>query len=173
MTSKRSRNWKGGRFREPSGYIMIYRPNHPKCNQHGYVREHRLIYEESRNCCLVSWIEIHHINGNRSDNVWYNLRPLTKSAHSRLENTKDLTNRICSICSSKTTYINKKGLVVWNHINNQILCNKCYSKDYKRRNVEWFRKYMKYYDKYRRKRKVDLNTGIDNEINTYAQMRLV
>lgn len=76
-------NWRGGR-QIHNGYIISYKPDHPFADHHGYVREHRLIYEESRNCCLLSWIHIHHLDENRLNNTWYNLKPLTRSEHGRL-----------------------------------------------------------------------------------------
>ena len=38
-------HWNGGR-KNNNGYVMIYKPNHPNCDQQGYVREHRLVMEQ-------------------------------------------------------------------------------------------------------------------------------
>jgi hypothetical protein len=80
-------NWIGGRIKRSDGYIQILRPNHPSVRNRKwpYVFEHRLVYEESRDCCLLDWIHVHHKDGNRSNNVWYNLQPLTNLQHKKLE----------------------------------------------------------------------------------------
>jgi hypothetical protein len=49
--------------------------------------DHRIVYEEYYQCCLLPWIEIHHINGKRDDNRIENLQPLTKKQHRILEST--------------------------------------------------------------------------------------
>lgn len=53
----------------------------------GYIEEHRIVYEESRKCCLLPKTVIHHIDGKRANNVWYNLQPLNHAQHSAIENT--------------------------------------------------------------------------------------
>jgi hypothetical protein len=76
-------NWKGGRIVE-DGYIKIHMPNHPRAHR-GHVFEHILVYEDSRNCCVLPWGVIHHRDENKTNNVWYNLKGLpNKGEHSRL-----------------------------------------------------------------------------------------
>lgn len=123
-------NWKGGKTINNDGYIMIMKPDHPFCNYKGYIGEHRLVYEESHNCCLLPWIEIHHIDGNPSNNVWYNLTPMSKSEHARLSNIKDMSNLICCECNSNKTYLHrvKVGLrPLWYYKDGRPLCGKCQS----------------------------------------------
>jgi len=67
------------------GYWHIYKPHHPFAYADGYVREHRLVYEESRNCCLLPTANIHHIDGNRANNVWYNLILYSRGQHMSIE----------------------------------------------------------------------------------------
>lgn len=74
-------HWSGGKIKHSEGYIQIYNPNNPRCDSHGYVMEHRLVYEEYYKCCLLKWIDIHHINGNRQDNRIENLEAITRSEH--------------------------------------------------------------------------------------------
>lgn len=76
--------WKGGRFLSSDGYWLVLKPDHPKCDNDGYIREHRLIYEEYYKCCLLPWIHIHHINEIKTDNRIENLQALTPSEHSSL-----------------------------------------------------------------------------------------
>lgn len=72
--------WKGGRTKHTNGYILVYKPDHPFAHK-GYVYEHRIVYEEHYNCCVLSWIDVHHINGNKTDNRIENLITITRSEH--------------------------------------------------------------------------------------------
>jgi hypothetical protein len=42
---------------------------------------HRVIYEKHYNCCLLPYIEIHHIDGNSKNNTIENLMPVTALEH--------------------------------------------------------------------------------------------
>ena len=42
---------------------------------------HRIIYEKHYNCCLLPFIEIHHVDGNHSNNDITNLKPVTALEH--------------------------------------------------------------------------------------------
>ena len=73
--------WKGGRYVH-QGYILIYTPDHPRANQRGYVREHILVAEKAFNRVLLLDEEIHHIDGNRTNNEIGNLIVFkTKAMH--------------------------------------------------------------------------------------------
>lgn len=58
--------WKGGR-RIEDGYVMIKEWNHPHCNRHGYVREHRLVIERVLGRYLLPTEVVHH-KGDKTDN---------------------------------------------------------------------------------------------------------
>lgn len=145
--------WTKGRYQNDKGYIFIWKPNHPKCNNQGYVLEHRLVYEEYHKCCLLPWIEIHHKNEITSDNRIENLKPVTHKEHMQIHMTGnqirkgsglDRSNTFCSQCNSKETYINKKGRPVWfNDGNGGNLCNRCYNHLHKDRSAEYQRQYKK------------------------------
>jgi hypothetical protein len=66
-------NWKGGRIVRLSGYISIYKPEHPNANKKGYIYEHRLIMESIIGRYLLPNEVIHHIDGNPSNNDILNL----------------------------------------------------------------------------------------------------
>jgi hypothetical protein len=83
---KKHWNWKGGKIIDSCGYILIYKPNHPKSNNNGYIKEHRYVYEQYYNCCLLDWIHIHHIDENKQNNNINNLLPMTINDHSRIHN---------------------------------------------------------------------------------------
>lgn len=61
---KHSWNWKGGRVKDRSGYILVHlTPDDfffPMTNQRGYVREHRLIIARALGRNLHLWEIVHH-----------------------------------------------------------------------------------------------------------------
>lgn len=120
--------WNGGK-RIRNGYIQVLKRNHPRSDSDGYIMEHRLIFEEYNRCCLLPWIDIHHIDGNKSNNKINNLKPLSSSEHTKIHFKKDMSNRVCLLCKSKTTIINKKtGYYSWYKYHNGFICRKCYNK---------------------------------------------
>jgi hypothetical protein len=123
--------WKGGRTIDKRGYVKI-RKNGKR------VKEHRLIYEEYHKCCLLSWTIIHHTNGNTQDNRIENLEPMRQAQHIPLHHTKDMSDRFCYICKSKTTYVHKNGTPNWNISEFGYYCMKCYLKQYNRKHSSNF-----------------------------------
>ncbi len=78
-------NWKGGKVLS-NGYIMIYKPEHPKASPQGYILEHRLKMEEKMGRYLQNEEVVHHINGDRRDNRIFNLKlHKSNSGHFREE----------------------------------------------------------------------------------------
>lgn len=74
--------WKGGRFPDRNGYIYIWNPKHPFCNNRGDVFEHRLIVEKYIGRYLTKTELVHHIDENVSNNSPENLFVFeNKSAH--------------------------------------------------------------------------------------------
>jgi hypothetical protein len=137
-------NWKGGRILHGSGYILIYKPDHPFCTKLGYVMEHRLVLEEKLGRYLNKNEYPHHKNGIKTDNRPENIELVTHNIHMKIHNTgnkynkKDMTNRRCLLCYSKATETDKHGYQHWRKYNNGFICKKCW---------------MKIYDKKRRPRK--------------------
>ena len=80
--------WKGGRWVNPNGYVLLngYH-NHPR-NNNGRVFEHILVMEKHIGRYLRPEEVVHHINGNRSDNRIENLELFeSHSEHMKLEKT--------------------------------------------------------------------------------------
>ena len=74
MKGEKNPAWSGGRYIEPKkGYVMIRKPDHHRARQNGYVLEHILVMEKVLNRELKKGEEIHHRNGDRTDNRPENL----------------------------------------------------------------------------------------------------
>ena len=81
MTARRDKDsnfWKGGRI-NVSGYIKIFKPDHPNADVGGYVFEHRLVMEKHLGRYLTVKETVHHINHDKSDNRIENLQLMTQS----------------------------------------------------------------------------------------------
>ncbi len=74
--------WKGGKVKHGDGYILLYKPNHPRANNWGYVLEHIIIWERANNKPLPEGWCVHHLNGIKDDNRPSNLIGLSSRKHS-------------------------------------------------------------------------------------------
>lgn len=76
-----SHNWKGGKRIGTRGYVLIWKPNHPRADKGGYIAEHVLAWEEAHGKPVPrGWI-IHHLNGIKTDNRPENLVALPSQKH--------------------------------------------------------------------------------------------
>lgn len=73
-------NWKGGRLKDSSGYIIILKPEGDE-HKHRYILEHRFLWEQVHGKLPKGYV-IHHLNGIKDDNRLENLVALPRSAHS-------------------------------------------------------------------------------------------
>lgn len=68
---------------QSSGYTLLFYPRHPAADARGYVKQHRLVVEESLGRYLSGAERVHHINHDRSDNRLGNLKVVTGREHAR------------------------------------------------------------------------------------------
>lgn len=87
MRTKGSKNRKGvNRILSVHGYYEVFKPEHSLAKKNGYVLEHRMIAYDAGVLGLErdETIEVHHINGIKTDNRLENLQVLTKSGHTSI-----------------------------------------------------------------------------------------
>lgn len=65
--------WKGGRTGNGHGYILLYKPGHPRASESHYVPEHTIVAESVLGRFLKEGEIIHHINEKMDDNNPSNL----------------------------------------------------------------------------------------------------
>ena len=65
--------WKGGRYINSQGYVLIKTPGHPRVDVNGYVPEHILVMEKVLGRFILPTEAIHHFDGVRHHNEPGNL----------------------------------------------------------------------------------------------------
>lgn len=65
------------------GYVLVYEPTHPMA-AHGRVLEHRLVAEKALGRSLVTEEQVHHLNGDKTDNREDNLFVLSAADHTAI-----------------------------------------------------------------------------------------
>lgn len=117
LSIRKGNRWKGGRTKQ-NGYWLILRPDHPKADKDGYVREHILKMEKKLGRYLEWYERVHHRDHNPSNNRLSNLQLTTIWEHKKLHR-RDC-GQICEKCSSED--IRRNGF----HNSKQTFqCNTC------------------------------------------------
>ena len=65
--------WRGGTTIDSNGYVLVFRPEHPRAQGRGYIMEHRVVVEEHLRRELEDYEVVHHIDGNKENNSIDNL----------------------------------------------------------------------------------------------------
>lgn len=116
-----SSRWNGGIKKSSHGYIMVYKPKHPKAMKDGYVYQHILVLEQKLGRPLLPNEDTHHVNGIKTDNRSENLVNMIHGKHTTITNTIDMSSRVCQYCGgTKTNHRN------WYKSGTQ--CAYCYNK---------------------------------------------
>lgn len=75
--------WKGGRTKQ-NKYWSLTIPDYFSSDSNNRVKEHVYFYQEYYKCCMLYWGDVHHIDGNKENNMIWNLQGMMKGQHSRL-----------------------------------------------------------------------------------------
>lgn len=98
------------------------------------VLEHRYLYEQYHNVCLLKWTDVHHKDENKCNNDKDNLEALFRSTHPIIHNYKDKSDWFCLLCGSKNVQIDKTGHHHWyDYKDGSHMCNRCYMKRFHKR----------------------------------------
>lgn len=95
---KRSSAWKGGKHIAANGYVMIFKPDHPNTTKKGYIMEHRFVMSEYLGRPLNKFENVHHKNGDRSDNrienleLWNIMQPAGQKVEDKIKYAKEILN---------------------------------------------------------------------------------
>ena len=84
LTGENNSHWNGGKT-QSEGYIYIRKPEHPFCNQRGYVAEHRLVVEKQIGRYLQRTESVHHLEKKDNNQAHLLMAFISQSAHKRFE----------------------------------------------------------------------------------------
>jgi hypothetical protein len=126
-------SWKGGRNSRGLGYVAIYAPDHPRA-VYGKIYEHIAVAERALGKMLPVGAQVHHINGDRSDNRPGNLvvcqddgyHKLLHQRQAALEACGNADWRKCKFCKQYDSPDNLS-------IRKQVYHKKCAAADMRRR----------------------------------------
>ncbi len=86
--------WKGGEHLDRDGYRRLYRPDYQWARGSGYVLEHVMVMEQHLGRRLNPKVEtVHHLDGDRLNNVLDNLELKRRGEHSRQHRLLDTHRR--------------------------------------------------------------------------------
>lgn len=103
---------KGYRTHNTAGYVLILDKGHPGATKGGYVYEHRLAMERKLGRFLQPNENVHHLNGNPSDNRIENLVLMTTSEHRHAHMSADGLQTISRSKQTEILALREQGWLV-------------------------------------------------------------
>lgn len=83
----KNNNWKDGKRKTSTGYVRIWNPSHPYCDNMGYVLRGRLVMEKKLGRYLKPKEEVHH------KGIKYPVGNIENKQDDRIENLKLFVNK--------------------------------------------------------------------------------
>ena len=131
--------YKGGRYFDDGYWMLTGKHDHPNSQKSdGAIPEHVYnftVREGKLFCCMLPGSIVHHKNHIKTDNRLQNLEGMVRTKHIAHHKKKDLSDRICLLCSSKTTYMKDGKYAQWRKYENGFVCMNCYMKIYDRKKL--------------------------------------
>lgn len=92
---EKNNNWRGGKTTTKHGYILIrVGIGHPMADCRGYAYEHRVVASKKIGRVLLPTEKVHHINGDRSNNMPDNLDVVASNAEHFIKHRKTTGRRM-------------------------------------------------------------------------------
>lgn len=123
------------------GYVGIARTGHPRTNNRGRVREHLLVAERAMGRPILPPHEVHHVNGDRTDNRPTNLVICEDHAYHCLLHQRQRALEACGhpdwiACSLCGEYDAPENLYTKSRNRRHPACHQAYMRAYKQRAKE-------------------------------------
>jgi hypothetical protein len=86
-----------------AGYVLAWKPDHPRASR-GRVFDHILVMESALGRLLEPWEQVHHLDGDKTNNRLENLELHSNSDHQKLHwalrTERKRETVVCSVCGS-------------------------------------------------------------------------
>lgn len=92
--------WDDG-FVDPKGYVRVYRPDHPRASQAGWVHRHQVVWWLHTGSLPPEGYDIHHKDGNKQHDALSNLVLMEHGIHTFHHQAKDPVECLCVGCGDK------------------------------------------------------------------------